>query len=828
MLHIRIIPQRHRVREKTQRKAKKNLGVLSALVTLLCLFSCSLLKAYSLQDQLDINRASFVQIQQLPISQQASEKVYEYVLFYGGLKSIYDLRKINEISAEKFEEIKPMIKVVAPESLGVQFLSFYRVQRALAVEEGPTKAAVEDWQDMLLSPMNVNKATVDDLILLQNVSLTDAIAVIKHLKMGQDIKETRDLRDVNGLLNYGYLNMRDFVSYTDPKPVKFSGNYRLNFEYGYDYEETSDPEVLLASINQAYVALEDKRSYYATGISDADIDKYYTRMYKEYDYLTGLSHRTNFSQRVRFRTGANFSGGLRWQKDFNPGGLDNQLQGYLQTANVAPFKKLFLGDYRVIIGQGLLLDNSSEFIARTYSRSQGIFGDLTSNSLLGFRGVGGELSQGKLRALGFYSKQSRDGIENPDGTINYYIISEPRLPTNRNNFTETNLGGSAKLDLSDVLFIPEGSYLAFNTLLCRYNKDFSPLTKWIDIPGDATVFDDANILQLARGNKRDLYSFDFRTALENASLEGEYAWQKDGGKAYLLKGRVEYEYLYLLGILRHYDVNYDNLYNRAFCEQLKFEDTPLEKTYRVIDPTFSLLQTFPSPKAEEGLYLETRYQISRQITFTRVYLDIWRNVAYNLANYRFQGEVEYRPIFPLRFRVRQKIQQKHLPKDVQATVSQTYETSFRVLASLTDRNFLSCEFRRGVVGLTPTMEYGSEKVLWGDFLGVSWEHNFSDAIGLESGIAVWKCDGLSQWIFEDIGIDFLDGRGMKYYFVMTQRPAKFLLLRFKFKGKYTEIPHSGILQAQGLHFANGAPITTRDFVTHNDIFNVGLQLDILW
>ncbi|MBS4015415.1 MAG: hypothetical protein KGZ86_03160, partial [Candidatus Latescibacteria bacterium] len=715
-----------------------------------------------------------------------------------------------------------------PESLGEDFLNYYRIQKSLAVEEGVTKAAVEDWQDMLVTPKNINKVAIDDLYILQNVSLIDAVAVIKHLKMGREIKGYRDLRDINGLSNYGFRNIRNFISYTDPKSIKFSGNYRLNFDYGYDFDAETDPDMWISSITQGYTYLAYKTRFYKEGFSDADIEHYYTRLDLAQDYLAQVKHRSQYAQRMRVKIGDNLNLGLRWQNDLNPGGLGDQLQGFVQAYNISPFKKVFLGDYRVILGQGLLLDNSTELISRTYNRSQGLYGDLTSNSRFGFRGVAAEAVESRFKFIGFYSHTRRDAIENPDGTIFYYIVSQPRLPTNSDVLSEINYGGSARIDLSGIGFVPEGSMFSFNALQCRYDKEFSPLVKWVDLPNDATFFDDPNIVHLAYGKERNLYSTDFRTVIDNVALEGEYAWQKDGGKAFLLQSRVQYEYLYVLGLIRHFDVNYDNPYNRGFCEQTRFDDTPFEKTYRLIDPTFSALQSFPVPKAEQGIYLETRYQISRQITFTRAYVDVWRNVAHNLTNFRFQGEVEYRPVFPLRFRLKQKLQHKHLPKDVQATVSQTSETSFRILASLTERNFLSCEMRRGVVGLTPSMAYNNKKTMWGDFLSVSYEHNFSNAIGLETGIAVWKCDGLSQWIFEDVGIDFLDGQGLKYYFVMTQRPAKFLLLRLKFKGKHSEIPHSGILQAEGLHFADGRSLTMRDFVVHNDIFNVGLQVDVLW
>jgi len=53
-------------------------------------------------------------------------------------------------------------------------------------------------------------------------------------------------------------------------------------------------------------------------------------------------------------------------------------------------------------------------------------------------------------------------------------------------------------------------------------------------------------------------------------------------------------------------------------------------------------------------------------------------------------------------------------------------------------------------------------------------------------------------------------------------------LRFKFKSKFTELPHTGILGTTGLHFSDGSLINAREFITHNDIYNVGLQIDFLW
>ncbi|MEO0077005.1 MAG: helix-hairpin-helix domain-containing protein, partial [candidate division WOR-3 bacterium] len=342
-----------------------------------------LVSSYPPHNQLDINNATYEQIQELPLSKIAIERIYQYLLLYGEFNSIYDLRKIKEISPEEFELIKPIIKITRKQKVDETYLNIYRIQKSLATEESPTKAAVEDWQDMLLSPMNVNKVTIDDLILLENVSLIDAIAVIRHIKRGYEIKDYRDLRDINGLSNYGFRNMRNYVAYTDPKPIRFQGNYRINFNYGYDFETEVEPQTQIASINQAYVELQEKQKFYNAGFSDNDIEQYFQRLDKEYEYLNSLRHRTILTQRIRTRIGNNLITGIRWQKDFNPSVFANDVRGFIQVHNLSPIKKLFLGDFRVALGQGILLDNSSELIPRTYSRSLGIFGDLTSNSLLG-------------------------------------------------------------------------------------------------------------------------------------------------------------------------------------------------------------------------------------------------------------------------------------------------------------------------------------------------------------------------------------------------------------------------------------------------------------
>ena len=780
---------------------------------------------YTLTRQLDINSATLAQVESLPVTTEAAQGIYRYVTTYSMLQSIYDLRKVKELSADDFERIKLLI-LIKPRPYrreGARYV--HTVQRELAAEESPSQAAVEEWQDLVISPMNINKASVDDLLLLPNVSLIDAVSVARHLAVRKEIKDARELRgSVEGLSDYGFRNIRNFVVFKDPPPAGFDADYRVNYEY----DEDLATQTKLATLAQNLVNLTDRATFRQAGYSDNEIDYLERRLTAEHAYLAGLDNRNLLRNRFRGRVGDHLRVGFWADRDFDRPGPVNDFRGFAGLYDVSIFKKVFIGDYRATIGQGLMIDNSNELSSRYYDRTQGLFNDLTPDNLFGFRGAAVDARVPWVNLRAFYSRNSRNGILNPDGTINYYAYTDPVLPQNVNNFNEQNVGGTAQLDLTRLGLLSPGSYVALNGLYCGYDRDFAPDAKWLDMPGDGVLLNDPNYTQLTRGRTRRFLGADFRTVIDNVGLEGEFAHQVNGGNAMLVNARTQYNYLYFTALFRRYDVNYDNPYNRGFTEQRRFEDTPIEKSYRIIDPTLTDMMDFPMPKAQQGLYFETRYQVSRQITFTRAYVDAWRDLATGLDNYRFQGEVEYRPIFPLRLRLKEKIQKRELAKDVSPTTSLTYETSLRALVSLPGYDFLTTEIRAGRVELTPSLAYNSNTTIWGGFASAAWEHEFSDDFSTELGIAAWQTNGESQWIFDDVGIDFLDGRGMKYYVTASDRLGDFILLKLKFRQKLSEYVHSGIEgEGSGLHFLEPGG-TIPDFTALNNSYYVGVQLDFIW
>lgn len=797
---------------------------------MLLLFSL-VLAAYSSTNQLDINRATAREIRGLPVDSATAERIWDYVDTYGRLVSIYDLMKVKGITPAKLEELKPLIYITVRDWQEGKLNNIQRIQRRLASEEGPTTAAVEEWQDLLLSPINVNKAGVDDLLVLDNVSLVDAVSVVKFLKAGGKLGGRRDLSgQVPGLSSYGYRNMRDFVTYEDQRSFGFGGNYRA----GYETDQGWDTQATPTEFSQALTALADSTVPWDSVLSAGDTAFFRQRLLAEQAYRTAMLNQSSIRHRVRLRAGEFVrAGGWAVQKLYAEKPLET-VKGFVSLQDLGPVRRLMVGDYRLTIGQGVMFDNNSELMARTYDRAEGLYNDLSENPGFGMRGAATELVAGRFGLSGFFSRAKRDAILNPDSSVNYYIVATPRYPAYKDVLTETDYGGSLKFDFSDMGFVPTGTRLGFNGLGVGYDRSFRPEAKYLDVPGDAEALDDPNYIKLDTGRSRMFVGADLRTVVENVSFEGELAVKPvrtdtAAGiqKGYLVKARTQYDFLNLTVLYRHYDVGYDNPYNRGFCEQLRFEDTPLEKSYRVIDPAFVALQDFPMPKAEEGFFVDTRYQIGRQVTFTRVYLDMWRNLAWGADNVRLQGEVEYLPVYPLRLRFKQKVQAKQLPKIASATRSMTLESSIKAMASLTNYDYLTAEVRLGKVLLTPTQRYSDQASMWGNFLAVQWEHNFSDDFNGELGIATWQTNSMSQWAFEDNGIDFLEGQGVRWYAALTDRISDNLLAYLKFRHKLAEYPHSALGSAEGLHY-NGSNDPVRDFVNRENTFTLAFQVDLLW
>ncbi|MCK5115125.1 MAG: helix-hairpin-helix domain-containing protein [Candidatus Aegiribacteria sp.] len=791
----------------------------------------------------DLNTATLQELQELDglDSQQASD-LYTFIYETGGLLSIYDIMEIPGFGAEELEYLKN-ICVVVPPSDGRISPDIISIMERLATEDGPGDAAVDMWENYLLRPIPINSATSWQLRSLDRVSLIDAAAVERRLNTLGPVSSVYSLRNADDLTYYGYRNLRDYVSVRelDLHSMEFFGSYRMVIDGGDGRGNDEDGlDMILSDLHSAICDLEEG----GRGYTEADSIAWTERLDSEHAELLGAVNVTGWEHRIRVGLGDRFRGGVRLSRgrnstggfglfsDIELGDLNDRFdiaKGFVSMENIGVVNQVVLGNYNISLGQGLMIDNSDELMYRSTYRTWGLYPDLTSTRQFGLMGGAVEMRAGPILGYGFYSNSIRDALRSIDGTPNILVMSTVRTTPYADVVKETTFGGYGFFDFGG--YLPTGTALGLGGMRITYSDSLVPDWEAMDIPGDAQNWDCPEYDILAAGETSSFVSISAQTILDNVSLEGEFVRQDNEAQAMLARGRWQNDYFYLLGIWRHYDLGYSNPYNRGFTEQLRYDDTVFEKPYYLSDPLASQLAEWPTPKPEEGLYVESRFQVSRSITFTKVYLDIWRSIPWNFDNHRFQGEVEYRPDFPIRFRLKCKYQEKTKMHDVIPTTSRTTEYTFRTFFLPSNSDYFDVQLRYGMVELTPNPLYGDDRLMTGGYIAVRWEHNFSQNLSVLGGSTLWSTNGMSQWEFEDTGIDFLDGDGTKFYVTIKNNLSDNLQFRLRILRKDTFYPRTGLYRPDpddAFYYEGDPGSPVRDFCDHVTDYGIRCQMDFRW
>jgi len=782
-----------------------------------------------LASQLDLNRAPLEEIYTLPVDSLTAHRIYEYRELHGYFATVYELRRVEGIDGLTFEQIKPLVKIAIPFPERTEWSSILYEQKKLASEEPPSKAAIDVWEEMVRSPMYINDATFSELLNIDRMTPIDAAAILRY-RQYRTIQSARDLRRVRDLSNYAYTSLRKYVQY-EPEPLitRPYGSARVRIEHSnrLDVGEDDNVATRISYLESAIGGL-DTLAANLIDVYDwqpSEIARLRDKLNYELDTLNNLHPLPHFDVRAKINYQQKLRAGFHYDEYFK------DAKGYAGVVNIGPVRRFYVGNYRIVWGEGLMIDNSDEYRARIYERSSGLYGDLTENYGYKLFGAAGDLSMDwkdiTFMPSFFYSNTLRDAILNPDGTIWRTFNNPYRFAIYRNNVTEQAYGFN--LGIAPLEKLMPGAQVSFEAMRLAYDRTLDPAIRWVDIPLDK--YDPAfypEITTLSRDSTRQFLGATFVVPVFNTFISGEIVQQHgqdSSAYAYVVKGRIQYDYLYLNFLYRHFDAAYDNPFNRGFSEYRRFEDTPFERPYALVDPEYASLYEDPTPKPEEGIYLETRYQLTRNIILTRAYIDIFRNVSHNLLNHRAYVEFEYQPIWPLRIRVSQKIIRKHLPRPVQATVSTTHESALKTFLYLPNFDAIRIEARFGMVDLTASE--GDDLTLDGGFLSVSFTHNLSNAFSLEGGLAVWKTDGMSQWIFEDVGIDFLNAEGMKFYIVASQKIGS-MLVKTKFSQKFTQIPHTGLANNPDVYYPDLPGLRVADYTDRENSTKISLQIDYLF
>ncbi|UCD20267.1 MAG: hypothetical protein JSU64_03775, partial [candidate division WOR-3 bacterium] len=400
---------------------------------------------------------------------------------------------------------------------------------------------------------------------------------MRHRKQ-RTITSARDLRRVRDLSNYAYTSLRKYVQY-EPEPLitKPYGSARLRVEHTnrLDVGEDDNLATRISYLQNALTGLDT----IATDLMNvynwfpSHIAQLRDNLENELDTLTDLQPHPHFDTRVRISYQQKLRAGFHYNE------YNQEAKGYAGVVNIGPVRRFYVGNYRIVWGEGLMIDNSDEYRARIYERSSGLYGDLTEN--YGFRlfGAAGDFSMRWQDVIFmpsfFYSNTLRDAIINPDGTI-WRTFSNPyRFAIRRDNVAEQSYG--INLGFSPLDELLPGAQVSVEAMALSYDRPLNPAVRWIDIPLDK--YDPSfypEITTLSTDDTRQFVGTTFTLPVFNTFISGEIVRQNGldtAAYAYVVKGRIQYDYLYLNFLYRHYDAAYDNPYNRGFSEYRRFEDT---------------------------------------------------------------------------------------------------------------------------------------------------------------------------------------------------------------------------------------------------------------
>ena len=752
--------------------------------------------AFSQEKQIDLNSASLNELKQLNISKDLVNKIYRRRIEFGRYESVFDLLDIDGIDINTFNKIK--LKLYIDPFTDASYRtdkieSVYRKITDLASEDANDNEA-DLFIDLALSPININKMSYQDIANLPNVTPVDASRITEHLETGNTIQSARDLRNVAGLSFYGYWNARDFIEYSDNVGYdnKVHGFYTYRtFDTPYFGEEGN------TFSSTGYDPLEKRNSF----------NQYHKARFNYNQYKFGISHSKNL--------GEDNHNDYKWY--LSADNLDIGDGFRLDRLIVGNFKTTWAHGV-VMESTDFFTPRKDGFGYK--KRYNGVIGDISRSRNHDLKGIALQLSyKNKFDLNLFFSDAKRDAILNPDGSINQFINLQQRyegeyfhyefddiardenpntaelklvsVPNMVKNVDEQTMGGELKLHLNP------GTFIAFTMYQSLYNRLLRP--DLVSLYSNGANFINNKFLneqEIASGlhqyggegtdtdlgdfkSFRRVYGFHGQYLINDLALSAEIGFLDYNGnksfnfsdstldksvlenpKAMVLSAYYQKENFNVLFMYRDYDLAYDNPYQHSISNYERYKSTTIKDPFRLKSPYYSQLHlTADQPQAERGFHIRSRYRFSNSLTFQNE-SDIWKRVSDEVENYRHVFRLQYRPIYPLRFGLRQKWQARDKENPNSLDFFSNNETIFTVESFLSGRNYLRFTFGasltkfagRSDLVFNPELNSNSYDLITasaavnGHYIGAYFQHNFNQYFNVKLNLLNYK--GF-YWGFED-------------------------------------------------------------------------------
>lgn len=808
------------------------------------------------KDRIDINRATLSQIRSLPITAEQARAIYEYRTYVSYFETIFDLR--NVVDQKTLLKIKPLVIVshyADEDEIAKRREEIYYLIRRLGDEEGSQEGTAEVWEDYLITPKNINTMHYSDILSMPNMTPVGAAGIVKRRANGELIKDYRALRHTYNLTHYEATNLKNFVGYSD-----LEGKNRLYFDYQFRYNDSPFEEDMQDIYKEVIPSSGDE----APRAKDASYWGYFNMDKNLVETTNKIRLRYNNQYKAGLLFHNSKGAPSIFDEDFDFGGDTKFYAGYENILLDKYSVKFYAGHYRATFGEGLVMENTDEYSSRKTGygfskRITGIIGDISSTQEYALRGGAVEFKSSKFNIAVWGSSDKKDavlydsndnGVFDDDDAVFSYVTMSRRFTNDE--FEEAEDIFSSYYDADGHLYTHEfkmsprrdalqedifgahleyspfiGTHIGFTGYEAIYDRDFVIDTDQLKYLLTATAEDadekwgmEDSELSAMYATKTDEYNRDFRrvlgfdwgTILGNTAFQGEYArliTDKDANvfnnnpSAMVISSYSSFGNLYLLSLYRDYDLAFDNPYSRGFSEHEKFDDTILDKNpHTLTNPLIAdVYLNSAQAQAERGIYFETRYRFNRYFTLNRTYLDIWERKSDSRKSVRFQGELDFRPIYQTSLRFKYKNQINRYDDDAERGVSQTDETTLKARFYLSNYDSIELSYRYNRVWMPPYPylyndadahpegSYESDtavsgtNLIHGDYIGVDYTHNFNANLKIQGAIMLWNGHGISHWDWEDMEIDFMGESGVKSWISLQSKISNNLYLMLKYKIK---------------------------------------------
>ena len=728
-----------------------------------------------------INSASFEEIRSLPLTDSQSESLYEFVLYHGPIENIYDLNKVDALGLEDIQNLKELVNFnIQYESnvIGSRLSDRYRKVENWTSEEGANEGLVEVWLDRLAEPKNINSATWNDLMALQNVSPVDAVAVMKRIDEGE-ITYPKALRGAIGLSYWGYRNMVDFFTYE---------NHDSTDSFHLWYNTTYKTLPSTTSFDEEVGSVEQLNNH------PGDLHHKLVGTFGKHWKLSLATHRQLGEKGYDIKLGDMKIPSLKWSLTYR----DLKLWGL-------NFERIILGNFSATIGQGIVFENTDFFSPRRsgYSwsrRVHGVFPDISRTRQYAMKGIAFQSGTNNLDFVGFLSRHKRDAVLNQDESFATFITLYPRSNyglADENvgidyNFLdvveEITYGGSMRI------IAKPGTFIGLSAYESLYDRPLTPdISKTViadanegkfltsigntadtEIAAMYSSYADSPLWDKAKSFRR-VFGVDFSTVIRNIAIQGEYGVldkngnsgiEKSDPNAFVLSGYAQFNNYSILVVYRDYDLEFDNPYQRSFSNYQRYKGTIFEDTFYLEDPIYGFLYSGQAqPQSEKGLYVNSRYQPHRALVISGDF-DTWTRAADQARYFRTVMRLQYRPVFNVRFNIRHKWQKRGSMSSLDPSAFYSQETIIRSQIRLSAYDQLELMWVRSWVDFTSrrrlTLDLtsgGEDPSLVGsagtgsEAVGFKITHNFNKRIKLMSQVMLYN--GFI-WNFEDTDFRVFD------------------------------------------------------------------------